>query len=545
MTGAQDTSQKVFGIDLGTTYSAVAHLDEYGIPQIVENEDGQPTTPSVVYFEDEENFVVGQEAKNGQKLFPNETVSLIKRHMGERLTLNYHGRDHTPESISALILRHLLEVAQEMEDEDSKEVIITVPAYFGTVEKQATLHAGEIAGLNVRGIIAEPVAAALSAGFTSGENQTIFVYDLGGGTMDCTVMELSDTGVEVLATDGDRHLGGADWDSELLNMVAGEFVLETGIADDPTLDDEFYQDLLSNVEQAKISLSKRKKTRIRCQYRNEASAMIEVTREDFEDRTRDKVEQTLRIVDRTLEKAREKRPDLQIEKYLLVGGSAKMPMISEALEGRYGWELTPTEYDLAVAKGAAIYGQGSLDYEHSAGSGPGAVNESSGGTDPGPRHFLMGDGTGAQARTITNVLPKAVGVRFYDEERKEPYIGHLLNAGDSLPAEGRTTALTLEENTTTLVFRIYEQLGEIASRDLAANKEISPEGGAVLDNLPALPRDSEVSLIMSVNADGIITLLGHEPVSNQNFELQAQVSALDVAEVEQARRQVGEMTRRD
>lgn len=541
MTGAQGTSQKVFGIDLGTTYSAVALLDEYGVPQMVENEDGQPTTPSVVYFEDEENFVVGQEAKNGQKLFPDETVSLIKRHMGERLTLNYHGRDYTPESISALILRHLIEVAQEMEDENSTEVIITVPAYFGTVEKQATLHAGEIAGLNVRGIIAEPVAAALSAGFTPGEKQTVFVYDLGGGTMDCTVMELSDAGVEVLATDGDRHLGGADWDSELLDMVAGEFVLETGIAEDPTLDDEFYQDLLSNVEQAKISLSKRKKTRIRCQYRNEASAMIEVTREDFEARTRDKVEQTLRIVDRTLDKARSKRPDLQIEKYLLVGGSAKMPMISEALEARYGWELTPTEYDLAVAKGAAIYGQGTLDYEHSAGS------EDTEGTaaDSGPRHFLMGSGENSQARTITNVLPKAVGVRFYNVEREEPYIGHLLNAGDSLPAEGSTTALTVADGTTTLVFRIYEQLGEIASSDLAANKEISPEDGAVLDNLPHLPRDSEVSLIMSVDADGIITLLGHEPVSNQRFELQAQVSALDAGEVAQARHQIGDMTRRD
>lgn len=535
-------SQKVFGIDLGTTYSAVAHVDEYGVAQIIENEDGQPTTPSVVYFEDENSFVVGQEAKNGQKLYPDETVSLIKRNMGDRITLNFHGRDYTPESISALILRQLVEVAQEMEDEETNAVVITVPAYFGSVQKQATKDAGEIAGLDVRGIIAEPVAAALSAGFEPGERQTIFVYDLGGGTMDCTVMELNENGVEVLATDGDRKLGGADWDNELLNMVAAKFVLETGLTEDPTFDDEFYQDLLSNVEQAKISLSRKKKAKIRCTYRNEASAMVEITRDEFEERTRDKVEQTLRIVDRTLEKAREKRPDLEISKYLLVGGSSKMPMIPAALEERYGWELTPTEYDLAVAKGAAIYGQGQMDF---------AVNNSEGESakdDPtGQKHFVLGAGAGeaGPTQTITNVLPKSVGVLFHDREKEKDYIGHILHAGDSLPAEGSTTALTVCDGTTSLRFRIFEQLGEVESPDLEANEEISPEGGALLDNLPNLPAHSEVSLIMSVDADGIVTLQGHEPVSDQFFRLEAQVSALDKEEVAEAKQQVGLMMRGD
>lgn len=537
-------NKKVFGIDLGTTYSAVAHVDEYGVAQVIENEDGQPTTPSVVYFEDDSSFVVGQEAKNGQKLYPDDTVSLIKRNMGDRITLNFHGNDYTPESISALILRQLVEVAQEMEDEDTNAVVITVPAYFGTVQKQATKDAGEIAGLDVRGIIAEPVAAALSAGFEPGEQQTIFVYDLGGGTMDCTVMELNENGVEVLATDGDRRLGGADWDAELLNMVAAKFMLETGLTEDPTFDDEFYQDLLSNVEQAKISLSRKKKAKIRCSYRNEASAMIEVTREEFEERTRDKVEQTLRIVDRTLEKAREKRPNLEIEKYLLVGGSSKMPMIPAALEERYGWELTPTEYDLAVAKGAAIYGQGEMDFAVDNEEGTDSTDTA---PEPSSKHFVLGGSAGGATttQTITNVLPKSVGVLFFDPKRQEEYVGHILHAGDSLPAEGTTQARTVQDGTTSLRFRIFEQLGEVESRDLEANEEISPEGGALLDNLPHLPAHSEVNLIMSVDADGIVTLQGHEPKSNQFFRLEAQVSALDKEEVAAAKQQVGLMMRGD
>ncbi|WP_342318593.1 Hsp70 family protein [Corynebacterium mayonis] len=528
-------SDKVFGIDLGTTYSAIAHVDEFGTPQIIENEDGQPTTPSVVYFEDDSTFIVGQEAKNVQKLHPDDTVSLIKRSMGERLNLDFHGKVFTPESISALILRHLVETAQEIEDEESNAVVITVPAYFGTAEKQATLHAGEIAGLDVRGIIAEPVAAALSAGFKPGENTTIFVYDLGGGTMDCTVMELNDDGVEVLAVDGDRQLGGADWDNELLDLVAAKFVLETGISDDPTNDDAFYQDLLSNVEQAKISLSRRKKVHIRCEYQNQAQ-MIEVTREEFEDRTRDKVEETLRVVDRTIEKAKKVRPDLNIEKFILVGGSSKMPMIPAALQQRYGWELTPTEYDLAVAKGAALYGQGKMDYANQVGE------EESGAVEGG---FITAAGpNGAKkTRTITNVLPKSVGVKFFDNELQKHYVSHLLHANDPLPKDASTVAYTLSDDTTSLRFEIFEQLGEVESPDLEANKEISPEGGALLDNLPNLPKGSVVNLIMNVNSDGIVTLQGHEPTSNQIFELQAQVSALSTDEVQEARTLVGEMQR--
>jgi Molecular chaperone len=244
-------NEKVFGIDLGTTYSAVAHVDEFGNASVIQNLEGDSTTPSVVFFESPDDFVVGKVAKNGAKVFPDDTISLVKRIMGSSRKLTFQGKEYTPEAISALILRQLLEAAREMVGSDSNKAVITVPAYFGLAEKEATRIAGEIAGVDVVGILAEPIAAALSVGLKPGHPQTVFVYDLGGGTFDCTVMELGDEGVTVLAVDGDRQLGGADWDSRLFNLVLEKFRAEAALDEDPSLDDEFYQDLLSSVEDAK------------------------------------------------------------------------------------------------------------------------------------------------------------------------------------------------------------------------------------------------------------------------------------------------------
>lgn len=517
---------KVFGIDLGTTYSAISQINEFGQPEIIQNADGASTTPSVVLFEDDQTYVVGNEAKNELKLRPDESVELIKRHMGDRYPVNIHGVEHSPESISAFILKQLVEDAQEYTGEDSNAVVITVPAYFGVEAKKATEDAGIIAGLDVRALLTEPVAAALSAGMKYHSNKTLFTYDLGGGTFDCTVMEVTDETIEVLAVDGDRSLGGADWDQALYDLAVMNFVLATGLDEDPNYDDHFVQNLRSEVEKAKISLSRKKSAKIPCNYENTHTAIVEITREDFEQATKHLVDQTLRVVDRTLAAAKEKRPNLSIDHYLLVGGSSRMPMISNALHDKYGWELTPTEYDLAVAKGAAIYGQGLADAKRGA---PNTESRQDTGESNDGR-IVVATAGGERKVEIQDVLPKAIGVRFWDPVQQADYVSHILKAGTKLPASAKARGLAAQDDTTKLTFEIYEQAGEVPSPDLAANKSITPNGGATLTNLPNLQKGSPVDLELRVSRDGIITLSGHEPTTDQRFELAAQISTLSDVE---------------
>ena len=215
---------EVFGIDLGTTYSAVAKIDELDQAVVVKNANGQDTTPSVVFFEEGGNVIVGAEAKSELIAAPDDGVALIKREMGNEHSLDFFGTTYTPESLSAVILKELVQAANTEGDTDIRNAVITVPAYFGVREKEATKQAGEIAGLKVVGILAEPIAAALSVGVRGERKETLLVYDLGGGTFDTTVMIVEPGNVEVVAVDGNRVLGGADWDTALAQLVVDRFI---------------------------------------------------------------------------------------------------------------------------------------------------------------------------------------------------------------------------------------------------------------------------------------------------------------------------------
>ena len=215
----------VFGIDLGTTYSCIAMVDDTGRPVVIKNLVGADTTPSVVFFETDTNVVVGQEAKNSARLYPGQVVSLIKRRMGEDLELDFHGERHTPVTVSALILRELAHAAGEVAHVPVTDVVITVPAYFGLKEREATRAAGTAAGLTVLNVVPEPVAAALHYEALGGDRErTILVYDLGGGTFDTTVIRLSGDEIRVVCTDGDHHLGGADWDDRIAALLLARFL---------------------------------------------------------------------------------------------------------------------------------------------------------------------------------------------------------------------------------------------------------------------------------------------------------------------------------
>ena len=346
-----------FGIDLGTTYSAVGFIDDTGRAAVTRNSEGDSTTPSVVYFENEDNVVVGKVAKESAGLYPDQVVSLIKREMGGRdYQRTFFGIVHTPPSISALILSALAKDAEADTGRKVSDVVITVPAYFGLLEKDATRQAGEIAGLNVIGIVPEPVAAALHYGITGSADGTIFlVYDLGGGTFDISLIKMTEDSVEVLAVGGDHRLGGADWDGRLFDYIVEETVAQCG--DESLRDDEaMLQELHTLAEKAKKDLSTAETKTLIVRYTGTA-AKLTVTRKQFEEMTADLLDETIRIITRTLMDAEQLYPGIrsQISELLLVGGCSRMPAVSERLKNEFDWEPRLVDPDLAVAKGAALY----------------------------------------------------------------------------------------------------------------------------------------------------------------------------------------------
>lgn len=513
----------VYGIDLGTTYSAIAFINDMEIPEIIQNFDGNQTTPSVVYFESPGNATVGEEAKRSAMMEPDDTCMLIKRHMGTEHPQIFQGETYTPESISAMILRTLVESANEQLGKDVKKVVVTVPAYFGVQEREATQQAGTIAGLDVIGIVTEPVAAALSVGASSDVDETIMIYDLGGGTFDTTVMRLGSGNVEVLAVEGDRELGGADWDETMSAIVCDKFIEATGIDDDPLADEDFAVDLQLKVEDAKKSLTKRAEATIPLQYDGHRQR-VTITREEFEQATSHLVERTIEIAKRSLETAKKNDPAVMIDRVLLVGGSSRMPMISEALRERLNWDPQPTDFDLAVAKGAAIYGQAAANGVLLTGDQD--IDEVEKNIGEAQR-FLPGQAT---SLNIQNVLARSVGLCYQRSESEELYIDFFAHANDQIPQTPETvSAGTVVDRQTKVNISIYEQGGD-------AESEIVDDNRLLKDATLEIPRDdlpkgSALEISFNISGEGLITVHVKEPSTGVEVELEAAVSVLDAEQV--------------
>ena len=352
MKGRITMSKYVFGIDLGTTYSCIARVDETGRAEVIKNLEGENTTPSVVAFEDD-SVIVGSDAKEEASIKPETTVLLVKAYMGKKVSmLDYNGDSKMPEEISSYILKKLARDASEQLGVEVKDVVITCPAYFGTAERIATKNAGKIAGLNVLEIISEPTAAAIYYGCTKKlEEKTILVYDLGGGTFDATVMRISADKIEVICSDGDHDLGGKNWDEILMAYLLNQFSQKVGYEVEP--DEYLDQRLRDLAEKLKKRLTSSPK----------ASGILEgdgrqeklsVTREEFDRMTAVYLRETMNKVDAVLEIAQSK--GYKVDEVLLVGGSTRMPQIKEMLEKKFKKEKVQfLEPDEAVAKGAAIH----------------------------------------------------------------------------------------------------------------------------------------------------------------------------------------------
>ena len=348
---------KIIGIDLGTTNSCVAVL-EGGEPVVIANAEGGRTTPSVVAFSKTGERMVGQVAKRQAVTNADRTVSSIKRHMGENYHVDIDGKGYTPQEISAMVLQKLKADAEAYLGQPVTEAVITVPAYFSDSQRQATKDAGKIAGLEVKRIINEPTAAALAYGLDKESEQKIMVYDLGGGTFDVSILEIGDGIVEVLATAGDTHLGGDDFDQRIMDYLVSEFKKTEGV--DLSKDKVAMQRLKEAAEKAKIELSGMTSTTVNLPYITADATGpkhldVTISRAKFNELTADLVEKTMKPVRQALSDAGLKPSDLN--KVLLVGGSTRIPAVQEAVKGITGKEgfkgINPDE---CVAVGAAIQG---------------------------------------------------------------------------------------------------------------------------------------------------------------------------------------------
>ncbi|AHI53702.1 molecular chaperone DnaK [Spiroplasma sabaudiense Ar-1343] len=348
--------EKIIGIDLGTTNSVVAIMDG-GQPMVLENPEGQRTTPSVVAFKNSE-IIVGGAAKRQAVTNPNIAIS-IKREIGTSNKVKLEGKDYSPEQISAEILRYMKKFAEEKLGQKITKAVVTVPAYFNDAQRKATKDAGKIAGLEVERIINEPTAAALAYGLDKQDKeQKVLVYDLGGGTFDVSVLELAEGTYEVLSTSGDNKLGGDDFDEKIMNWITEKIKSEHKV--DLSKDKMALQRFKDEAEKAKINLSSQLEADINLPFiamdsSGPVSFSTKLTRAEFEKMTKDLVERTLKPVRDALKEAKLKASD--IDQILLVGGSTRIPAVQDLVKKELGKDVNRTiNPDEVVAMGAAIQG---------------------------------------------------------------------------------------------------------------------------------------------------------------------------------------------
>jgi len=532
-----------YGIDLGTTYSCIAYVDTTGRPVVLKSAVGEDTTPSVVYFESPDNVVVGRQAKDSALLAPHLVVELIKRQMGEDVHYSFHGQDHTPESISALILRELANAAQQQTGDEVRDVVITVPAYFGLLEREATRKAGEIAGLNVLDVLAEPVAAALNyQALDEGEGQPgprhIFIYDLGGGTFDTTVIRIDGDDIQVICTDGNHHLGGADWDSAIVDFLLRGFAEQYPDLD-PGGDEQFMQDLATSAEQLKKALSSTQARKHNVRF-DGSVVQLELTREHLGELTSELLERTMEITERTIATAREKGVD-RFDDVLLVGGMTITPAIAYTLKERFGLDARQQDPHLAVAKGAALFALMKKVKVSMPGEDDARPDREAAQKVADQLGISVEQVENMAAKHVATVVPRAFGLKVVDTsdpvfktdpDRARRYISHLLTANTRLPADtGPQPFATIYDNQREVNLEVWEQAGSVASEELEHNTHI---GEGVLADLPSRPAHAPFEVVFHMTEMGLLKVHGYEAGSGREVRFEIQIGGMDETKVRQA-----------
>lgn len=473
------------GIDLGTTYSAVATIDGSGRPEIVRNSDGQTTTPSVVLFENGE-AVVGQQAKLQRAAFPDDVVEFVKRQMGSDSWRFYPtvGDPYTPEGVSAVILKRLAADAAMVLGEPVEEVVITVPAYFADAQRKATKDAADIAGLEVLSIINEPTAAAVSFGVDHDFEGTVLAYDLGGGTFDVTLLKAEGGEFDILRTDGDRNLGGFDFDNAIIQWIKAEFAAQTG---EVIEGDELEAQLRDRAEQAKHRLSASEQAPIFVSAAGRNEKLI-LTRDKFEEITSSLLARTEMLVEDVVDGAGIGFDD--IDKVLLVGGSTRMPMVPSSLAKLTG--LTPDQSihpDEAVARGAAI-----VAALRARGDGGSAV---------------VPTAAGGHAIEISDVVSHGLGVVTLDDAAREVN-SLVIPANSTIPCQHAEVFFTVVANQTELDVRVTEgDEGDLKYVKILGSSRLKLQGHP--------KAESPIQVTFSCDIDGILHIEVLDLVDNESL----------------------------
>lgn len=498
---------KIIGIDLGTTNSAVAII-EAGHPKIVENIEGNRTTPSVVSVNKNGERSVGQIAKRQAVTNPENTIYGVKRFMGHSFAdkevqddiprvpykikegpnggalITLGGKDYRPEEVSAMILQKIKSDVEAKLGEKITEAVITVPAYFNDAQRQATVDAGKIAGLDVKRIIPEPTAAALAYGFNSAKNEKIAVFDFGGGTFDISILEVGDGVVEVKSVDGDSHLGGRDIDQKFVRFIADEFKKDQGI--DITGDPLALQRLDEAAEKAKHELSSQLETEINLPFITSGAdgpkhLVMKVSRAQLESLAKEFVDRALDITKRALENSPFKKEE--IHEIIMVGGQTRMPMIVEAVKALFGKEpnrsINPDE---VVALGAAVQAG-----------------------------VLQGD---VKDVLLLDVTPLSLGI-----ETMGGVATKLVEKNTTIPTSKSQTFSTAADNQTSVEIHIVQ--GE---RPMAAdNKSL---GRFILDGIPPAPRGiPQIEVTFDLDANGILQVKAHDKTSGKEQSIRIEASS--------------------
>lgn len=433
---------RIIGLDLGTTNSSVSVIERDG-PMIVPNNIGERLTPSVVGFSKSGEILVGKKAKRGAVMNVGRTVFSIKRHMGTNYRATIEGKEYTPQEISAMILQKLKQDSEEYFGEEIDQAIITVPAYFTDAQRQATKDAGEIAGLKVRRIIDEPTAAALAYGLDKQQDQIILVYDLGGGTFDVSIIEVMSGVFQVLAIQGNTHLGGDDFDKRIMDHIIEEFKKSSGV--DLREDPIAMQRLKEAAEEAKIELSELKETHILV----EAISMTDkgpltldttLTRQTFEELIGDLVKMTVAPIEQAIEDAAIKKE--QINTVLLVGGSTRMPIVQRLVKDKLGKplhrDISPEE---VVALGAAVQSLAIAPLGESI-------------------EDTLATRYGKEKPVIIHMTPFSLGVGLINDQ-----FGVIIERNSTYPNEAKDIYTTTRDFQEAISFPIYEGEEQIASEN--------------------------------------------------------------------------------